>query len=221
MALDNLEQFLHDDTQLALVHCGLVHAQFETIHPFLDGNGRVGRLLITFLLYQRGVLRQPLLYLSAFLKRHRSEYYDRLTAIRVGGDWEGWLKFFLRGVAEVSREATETAGRIFDLRESHRKRLTDAGLPTTAFTVLDELYEHPITTVNIMKDWAGVQFATANKLTKQLVSCGILTEMTGNARNRRFAYSPYLSLFPASTRPPEASPPPSQLTVSVNLPGAL
>ncbi len=200
-ALDNLERFLHDDSQLPLIHCGLVHAQFETIHPFLDGNGRVGRLLITFLLCQRGVLRRPLLYLSVYLKRHRTEYYDRLTAIRENGDWEGWLKFFLRGVAEVSREATATADRILDLRERFRQVLKEADMQATAFALHDALFEHPITTVNIIKEWLGVSFATANKLTNQFVANGILEEMTGNARNRRFAFSPYLALFAASMRP--------------------
>ena len=112
-ALDQLERFLHDHTSLPhLIHCGLAHAQFESIHPFLDGNGRVGRLLITFLLCEREVLHRPLLYLSAYLKARRLEYYDRLTAIRFDGDWEGWLKFFLRGVFEVSVAATRTARRI-------------------------------------------------------------------------------------------------------------
>ena len=111
-ALDNLERFLHN-TELfpILVHCALAHAQFETIHPFIDGNGRVGRLLITFLLCQREVLQRPLLYLSLYLKANRAEYYDRLTAIRYSGDWEGWIKFFLRGVFEVSQAATATAAR--------------------------------------------------------------------------------------------------------------
>jgi Fic family protein len=104
-ALDNFEKFLHQEgDHPALIHCGLAHAQFETIHPFLDGNGRVGRLLITFLLVHRGILHRPLLYLSHYLKRYRSEYYDRLSAIREAGDWEGWLKFFLRGVARPRRK---------------------------------------------------------------------------------------------------------------------
>ena len=109
-ALDNFEKFLHTDADLPdLVHCGIAHAQFETIHPFLDGNGRVGRLLITFLLCQKEILRRPLLYLSLYLRAHRAEYYDRLMAIRLDGNWEGWLKFFLKGVFEVSQSATETA----------------------------------------------------------------------------------------------------------------
>lgn len=212
-ALDDLERFLHDEEQLILVHCGLVHAQFETIHPFLDGNGRVGRLLITFLLCQRGVLQRPLLYLSHYLKRNRSEYYDRLTAVRERGDWEGWLRFFLRGVAAVSREAAETAGRILDLRERHRAALKAAKSPATVFALLDDLYEHPITTVKLVQDRLGVTFATASRFVRNFEAAGLLTEITGHTRNRRYAYSPYLALFPASTRPP-ADPKPPQTTVS-------
>src|SRR5262249_24486028 len=120
-ALGDLEAFLHERDDLPLlVKVGLAHAQFETIHPFLDGNGRVGRLLITFLLCERGVLPKPVLYLSHYLKRHRQEYYDRLQAVRDSGDWEGWLEFFLRGVADVSAQATETARRVLLLREDHR-----------------------------------------------------------------------------------------------------
>jgi Fic family protein len=113
----NFERFLHDDELPALVHAGLAHAQFETIHPFLDGNGRVGRLLITFLLVFRGVLHRPLLYLSVYLKRNRAECYDRLMAIRNSGDWESWLRFFLTGVAQTAEEATATARAILELRE--------------------------------------------------------------------------------------------------------
>src|SRR5437762_763146 len=113
-----------DDLPL-LVKIGLAHAQFETIHPFLDGNGRIGRLLVTFLLCERGVLSKPVLYLSHYFKRHRSEYYERLQAVRDDGDWERWLAFFLLGVAQVSAQATETARRILALREEHRSRITD------------------------------------------------------------------------------------------------
>ena len=117
-ALADLERFLHDTLAFpVLVHCALAHAQFETIHPFIDGNGRIGRLLITFLLCQREILHHPLLYLSSYLKAHRSEYYDRLTAIRLSGDWEGWIRFFLRGVFEVSQAASATARKILELRE--------------------------------------------------------------------------------------------------------
>ncbi len=166
-ALDQLERFLHDRASLPhLVHCGLAHAQFETIHPFLDGNGRVGRLLITFLLCERGVLHRPLLYLSAYLKARRAEYYDRLTAIRMDGDWEGWIKFFLRGVFEVSESATRTARRILELRESHRKAVENPQL-------LDYLFEQPLVAVGMVKDRLGCTFPTASKVVTQYVEPGI------------------------------------------------
>jgi Fic family protein len=125
-ALDKFEKFLHDESLPVLIHTGLAHAQFETIHPFLDGNGRVGRLLITFLLCQRNVLHRPLLYLSHYLKVRRTEYYDRLMAIRDDGNWEGWMKFFLRGVEEVSEEAINSSRQIFAMREQHRELLSNS-----------------------------------------------------------------------------------------------
>src|SRR5207248_1342279 len=125
-ALNNLEKFLHSKNPMPyLVRAGIAHAQFETIHPFVDGNGRLGRLLITFMLCEHKILRKPLLYLSYFFKKNRSEYYDRLQAVRDAGQWEQWLKFFLKGVAEVAEEATTTARKIVQLRESHRKLVTD------------------------------------------------------------------------------------------------
>ena len=195
-SLDNLEHFLHDDTGLPiLIHCGLAHAQFETIHPFLDGNGRVGRLLITFLLCNRGVLQRPLLYLSHYLKRHRSEYYDRLMAIRNDGDWEGWLRFFLRGVAVTAEEATATARSIIKMREEHRARAHDRGLGVNGLGLLDLLYQWPILNVNFAKDRLGISYGTANKLIEEFVNAGFLEEITGGQRNRRFRYVPYLHLF--------------------------
>jgi len=138
--LRNLESFLHNRDELpTLIHAGIAHAQFETIHPFLDGNGRVGRLLITLLLCERNVLQQPLLYLSYYLKAHRARYYDRLMAIRHDGDWEGWLKFFLRGVSEVSQAATDTACAIINLREKHRHQASQ--ISADALNLLDFLYK--------------------------------------------------------------------------------
>lgn len=149
-ALDAMERFLHDDPRMPdLVYVGLAHAQFETVHPFFDGNGRVGRLLITFLLMHRGVLHRPLLYLSVYLKENRAEYYDRLTAIRRRGDWEGWLKFFLRGVAQTAAEATETAQRIFELRERHRSRVLDAHLGSNGLKLLSLLFASPLVNVKL------------------------------------------------------------------------
>jgi len=135
--LANLESFLHgQDTLPALIRCGLAHVQFETLHPFLDGNGRVGRLLITFLLVHQGVLHRPLLYLSYYLKRHRTEYYDRLMAVREEGNWEGWLRFFLRGIVETAEEATSTAQAIVRLREVHREKIQEQSLGMSGLRLL-------------------------------------------------------------------------------------
>jgi len=195
-ALGDFERFLHDDDELpALIHAGLAHAQFETIHPFLDGNGRVGRLLITFLLVFRGVLHRPMLYLSVYLKRHRAEYYDRLTAIRSSGDWESWLRFFLTGVAETAEEATATARAILDLREQHRRLIQERTSGVNGLRLLDLLFERPLVHVNLVKDSLGIAFVTANKLVEQLEGVGLLEEITGRKRDRIFSYSPYVALF--------------------------
>lgn len=199
-ALSDFEKFLHDDSLPVLIQIGLVHAQFETIHPFLDGNGRVGRLLIAFLLCQRKVLHRPLLYLSHYLKAHRAEYYDRLMAIRNDGNWEAWLKFFLRGVEEVSGEAIKTARRIFALRDEHREVLNkNMGVnATSGLLLLDFLYKQPIINIRMVERHLKSSFVTANKVVEQLVKLEILTETTGGQRNRRYAYSPYLALFESS-----------------------
>ncbi|MBN1854456.1 MAG: Fic family protein [Pirellulales bacterium] len=196
-ALDNLEKFLHGAESLPrLIHCGLVHAQFETIHPFLDGNGRIGRLLITFLLCQQGILQRPLLYLSYYLKAHRAEYYDRLNSVRHDGDWEGWLAFFLRGVYEVSQSATNTAREILQLREQHRQATAELGVSGgTAARLLDYLFEQPIVSVRMVEKKLGCAYVTAGKLIDQFVELAILQEITGQQRNRRFRYEPYLALF--------------------------
>lgn len=196
-ALDNLEKFLYDPAPPVLIHCGLAHAQFETIHPFLDGNGRVGRLLTTFLLCQRGVLQRPLLYLSVFLKRHRAEYYDRLMAIRNNGDWEGWLRFFLRGVHEVSHQATETSRAILHLRELNRQTIAEKlGGNVMGVQLLDYLFEQPIVTVRMVEKKLGCSFATANKLVDQFERLAMLKKVSRfQLRNRRFRYEPYLTLF--------------------------
>ena len=199
-ALDKFEKFLHDESLPVLIHTGLAHAQFETIHPFLDGNGRIGRLLITLLLCQRKVLHRPLLYLSHYLRVHRAEYYDRLMAIRDDGNWEAWLKFFLRGVAEVSEEAINTSCRIFGLREEHRE-LVNGSLGNSAASglrLLDYLYEQPIVNVRLVEKRLKSSFVTANKLVEQFVKLEILQETTGGQRNRRYSYVPYLALFESS-----------------------
>lgn len=196
-ALDNLEKFLHDTTSFpVLIHCGLAHAQFETIHPFLDGNGRIGRLLITFLLCQRGILQRPLLYLSHYLKAHRIEYYDRLMAIRTHGDWEGWLKFFLRGIFEVSQSATATARSILNLREVHREMIgQQISGSNYGLRLLDFLFQQPIVTVRLVEQTLQCAYVTASKTVEQFVEFGLLKEITGWQRNRLYRYEPYLILF--------------------------
>ena len=199
-ALSNLESFLHTDAPSPpLVRCGLAHAQFETIHPFLDGNGRVGRLLITFLLVHEGVLHRPLLYLSHYFKRNQAEYYDRLNAVR-DGDWEGWLRFFLRGVAEVAEQATSTARAIIEMREAHRRVIQESGGPaTTGLRLLDVMFEHPIANPRLAQEKLGAKsFDTAANALERLVALGLLEETTGGRRNRRYRYGPYLALFAGS-----------------------
>ncbi len=205
-ALADLERFLHaDDPPPPLVQVGLAHAQFETIHPFLDGNGRIGRLLITFLLTEKRLLSKPVLYLSHYFKRHRAEYYDRLQAVRDAGDWEGWLAFFLRGVTEVSREATRTATAILRMREEYRAKITDrlGRAAGSGHRIMDRLFHRPIVTVATVREWLDVTPAGANNLVRRLVDIGLLREITGYARNRRFRFEPYLKLFeePEEARP--------------------
>jgi Fic family protein len=202
-ALGALEKFLHEDEDLPLlVKIGLAHGQFETIHPFLDGNGRVGRLLITFLLCERGALRKPVLYLSHYFKRHRQEYYDRLQSVRDNGDFENWLVFFLGGVTEVSLEAAETARRILELRERHRLAITN-GLGRAAgngHRVLEHLYEQPIVSVADVRALIRTTFAGANQIVQRLVDLKVLNEITGRARHRRFRYDAYVRLFEEDAR---------------------
>lgn len=206
-SLDNLERFLHDAHRLPiLVHVALAHAQFETIHPFLDGNGRVGRLLITLLLCHHGVLHLPVLYLSAFLKQHRAEYYDRLTAIREAGDWEGWLGFFLRGVLETAEEAARTARQILDMRERHRLLIQQHRLERHGLRLLELLFRHPVVNVRFVEQELDVKFGTVSALLSRFTEVGIVTESTGGRRNRKFRYAPYLALFTES-QPLEPDPP--------------
>jgi Fic family protein len=194
-ALYALESYLHSSGETpVLVKAALAHAQFETIHPFLDGNGRVGRLLITFLLVHSGVLREPLLYLSYYFKLHRTEYYDRLMAVRQRGDWEGWLAFFLRGVADTADEATDTAERIFELRERHRTLVVDE-VGANGLRVLSALFQRPLVNVNYIGRALDVSFPTANRLVAKIEELGLLREVTGQRRGRLFRYDAYLRLF--------------------------
>lgn len=196
--LGDLERFLHSDVPLPLlIRIGLAHAQFETIHPFLDGNGRVGRLLITFLLCEKEVLLKPVLYLSYYFKRNRQRYYDCLQAVRDRGDWELWLLFFLRGVFEVSQQATETARRVLLLREQHRQLITDkfGRAAGNGHRVLEHLYQQPIISVINVQELIETSYPAANNLVQQFERHGLLQEITGQRRNRRFAYRDYIGLF--------------------------
>jgi len=201
-ALGQLEQFLHEENSLPLlIRIGLAHAQFETIHPFLDGNGRVGRLLITFLLCEKHVLQKPVLYLSHWFKQHRQTYYDRLQSVRDNGDWEAWLAFFLRGVATVSEQATETARRILALREQHRTIITDhfGRAAGNGHRVLESLYRRPIVSVKQVREMTRTTSPAANELVRRFVDHRILVEITGFARNRRYRYDDYVRLFTEGT----------------------
>ena len=197
-AMSELELFLNSPSSLPLlVQIAIAHVQFETIHPFLDGNGRVGRLLITFLLMNRGLLTQPVLYLSHHFKRHRSAYYEHLQTVRTRGDWEGWIEFFLQGVIDVSHEAALTAKSILAMREEYRSKIADtmgrgAG---SAHRVMEKLFDQPIVAVATVREWLDITRAGANSVVNRLVEIGLLSEITGYARNRRFRFDPYLKLF--------------------------
>jgi Fic family protein len=197
-ALGALEKFIHAPPTLPhLVQIGLAHAQFETIHPFLDGNGRVGRLLITFLLCERQILQKPVLYLSHYFKKNRALYYERLQAIRDKGDWENWLSFFLEGIVSVSDEAYATSRKILLMREQHRERVTAklGRIAGNGHRVLERLYQQPFMQVAEIQKITGTSYQAANTLAKKLVENGILKETTGYKRNRVFHYKAYTDLF--------------------------
>ena len=196
-SLSNLERFLHDSIPLpALIKIGMAHAQFETIHPFLDGNGRTGRLLITFLLCQQSILKYPLLYLSYYFKKYRSEYYTHLQSVR-DRNWEDWLKFFLRGVYEVAQEASSTARHIVVMKEEHRQLLIEKfdRRAANAITLIENMYSRPIINIEQVQEIVQISYQNANTLVKDICETGLLEEITGQKRNRAFAYAPYLNVF--------------------------
>ncbi len=193
--LGDLERYLHADDDLpAVVRAGLAHVQFETIHPYLDGNGRIGRLLVTLLLEHWGLLKQPLLYLSLFFKRHRSEYYRRLDRVRTDGDWEGWLDYFLDGVATIADEAVDTATTLFRLVADDRARLLGSGGATvTALQLFERLPSHPIVSAAWVVRELETSKPTAGRAITALVDAGVLEETTGKQRDRSYAYAAYLA----------------------------
>ena len=202
--MGELEQFLHtrDDGLPTLVRAGLAHVQFETIHPFLDGNGRTGRLLITFLLCEAGVLREPLLYLSLFFKQHRSDYYELLNAVRLTGDWEDWLDFFLEGIKETADGAFATSQRLLQLFAADRERIQQTGRRAgSAMRVHERLTSRPVQSISSVAESTGLTFPTISAAMNLLVSLGIAREITGRRSDRLFAYHEYLSILSEGTEP--------------------
>jgi len=198
--LADLERFIHQadthDTLPPLVRIGLVHVQFETIHPFLDGNGRIGRLLIAALMEQWGLLSQPLVYVSAYLKQHQSEYYQRLSAVRTDGDWEGWVAFFLEGVARAADTAERGIVALASLINTDRRRLLQAPKITPASLRLFELLPlMPIFSIDQVCERLNTTFPTATAAVKTLEALGIVAEQTGQKKNRHFSYQAYVQLL--------------------------
>ena len=198
--LADLERFIHQadthDTLPPLVRIGLVHVQFETIHPFLDGNGRIGRLLIAALMEQWGLLSQPLVYVSAYLKQHQSEYYQRLSAVRTEGDWEGWVAFFLEGVARAADTAERGIVALASLINTDRRRLLQAPKITPASLRLFELLPlMPIFSIDQVCERLNTTFPTATAAVKTLESLGIVVEQTGQKKNRHYSYQAYVQLL--------------------------
>jgi len=198
-----LERYLHDPPgQGALVRAACAHVQFETIHPFLDGNGRVGRLLIALLLHNDGLLWQPLLYLSLYFKQNRAEYYRLLDAVRRTGDWEAWLDFFLQGVLETATGAVGTAHRLLALFQSDAERIQRLGrAAASALRIFDTLRHRPLADMNYLARETGVAYPTAARAVNGLVGLGVLRELTGRRRGRVFAYDGYLALLSEGGQP--------------------
>ncbi len=195
-AMSDWEKYLHSELgEPPLVQCGLMHYQFEAIHPFLDGNGRVGRLLITFFLCQCGNLPRPLLYLSAYFERNRQEYYDRLLRVSTVGDWYGWLEFFLRGIVTQAKDAVNWATELIELHESYRRRLASRRVPRGTHEIVDELFVSPYVTItDASKRW-NTSYPTASSAVKTLVKLDILEEVSGQKRNRVYRASELLHIL--------------------------
>lgn len=195
-AMGDWELFMHRENELPiLIKAGLAHCQFETIHPFLDGNGRIGRLLITFMLCQQEALNRPLLYLSYYFKKNRSQYYDWLMEVRNNGDWEGWLKFFLKGVIEVSKQAISTARKIIELQSNHKALVIQEANSPNALKLLDLLYLRPVLSIPDVKEELGISYPTASNLVNRFAELELLKEKTGQQRNRAFNYTEYLEIL--------------------------
>lgn len=201
-AMGDLEHYMHGDTRLpVLIDSAMIHYQFETIHPFLDGNGRLGRLLITFYLYWKNVLHRPLLYLSYFFKRNRQEYYDRLQMVRETGNYEQWVAFFLKGVAETADSAMETAKKILELQSNHRTLLWKKKISSPiAVGMLESLFHKPYVSVNDVAKEFNISFQSASTLVSQFEKTGILEEITGRKRDKRYMYAEYVNILSEGTQ---------------------
>jgi Fic family protein len=199
--LSAFEKYIHaEDESPPLIRIGLLHVQFETIHPYLDGNGRIGRLLITLLLEYWGLLEQPLLFLSLYFKRHRDEYYDRLGRVRTHGDWELWIEYFLDGIATISKEAEQLAQELFALVNRDRKKVINASEATVmTIRLFEQLPLHPIVTMPGVVKILETTKPTASKVIAVLEQLGILTEQSGRKRDRTFAYAAYLKKLRVGT----------------------
>ncbi len=202
--LSDLERFIHAETPElpTIIKAGLLHVQFETIHPFLDGNGRLGRLLVTFLLCAEGMLREPILYLSLYLKAHRQTYYELLQRVREQGDWEAWLRFFLEGVAETAEGATEAARQIMALFAEDRAKIEALGRSAgSALRLHDLLKSKPLISVATATERLKLSHPTIGTTVNHLMALGILRETTGRQRGRLFAYGRYLDILSRGTEP--------------------
>jgi Fic family protein len=202
--LDQFERFIHEDTSRLppLVKAGLLHVQFETIHPFLDGNGRIGRLLVTLYLCVEGVLRKPLLYLSLYLKTHRADYYRLLQEVREHGAWEAWLEFFLVGIAETANQAFDAATRIAELFKRDRERITvESERAGSSLRVHDLLQQNPFATPTALAERTGLTAPTINAALADLQRLGVVDEVTGRRRSRVFGYRAYLDILNEGTTP--------------------
>lgn len=202
--MSDLEKFIHEEKSdlPLLIKASLVHVQFETIHPFLDGNGRVGRLLITFMLCGQDALQEPTLYLSLYFKRHRQQYYDLLQRVREEGDWEAWVEFFLTGVKETSDQAHQTATRLLQLLDTDRKKLESLGRPAaSALRVFHYLQKRPLISVPLVAKDLGLSPPTVRKSIGHLENERILREITGKQRDKRYVYDAYLNILNEGTEP--------------------
>jgi len=199
-ALGNLEKYLYVEDDLpVLVQCALIHYQFETIHPFNDGNGRLGRLLITFFLVWRGVLDEPMLYLSAYLKTYQQEYYDRLMQVRNTGHFEAWVRFFLEGIVSVSQQVVSTTKRLQLLDRDHTDRLLDANSGQEGIRLLHYLRQQPVVHVKEISQALEISYNKANGLVAQFETLGILAQTSHGRRNRRFTYRDYIGILAEGT----------------------